>query len=146
MENINTGDIIKFVGDEVGEKTVIREEVVGRVGKVVFTRTLLESGAVSSMNPPQLIEDLVTYGWTRETQVQRELTIGESMVGLDFNPSNNVDVQWVKETCAKLIDRVELSKGEKPSYVRNMIAGQAQRAVLVAQMLIVKAITLPEGR
>lgn len=146
MENINTGDIIKFVGDEVGEKTVLREEIVGRVGKVVFTRTLLENGAVTSINPPQLIEDLAVYGWTKETQVQKELTIGESMVGLDFNPSNNPDVQWVKETCAKLIDRVEASKGEKPSYVRNMIAGQAQRAVLVAQMLVVKAITLPEGR
>lgn len=75
---------------------------------------------------------------------KRELTLGEKMVGLDFNPANNPDVHWVKQLCAQLIDRVEASKGEKPSYLRNMIAGQAQRAILVAQMLVVKIITLPE--
>lgn len=146
MENISKGDIILFIGDDE-PKTTIREEIVGRAGNVVFTRTLLENGAVSSINPPQLIEDLITFGWIRgEVAGNRELTIGEKMVGLDFNPANNPDVHWVKETCAKLIDRVEDSKGEKPSYVRNMIAGQAQRAILVVQMLVVKAITLPEGQ
>lgn len=35
---------------------------------------------------------------------QREMTFGEKAVGLTFNPSNNVEVQEIKEQCAKLID------------------------------------------
>lgn len=65
MEDLKTGDIIKFVGDDQAA-TVLREEILGRVDGILFTRSLYEGGSVSSINPPQLIEDLVTYGWEKE--------------------------------------------------------------------------------
>ena len=35
-----------------------------------------------------------------------ELTFGEKAVGLTFNPSNNEDVQELKELYAKIIDKL----------------------------------------
>lgn len=65
MDDLKTGDVIRFIGDDVNE-TVLREEIMGRVDQVIFTRSLLKDGAVGSLNPAQLIEDYVTYGWTKE--------------------------------------------------------------------------------
>jgi hypothetical protein len=65
MQDIKTGDVIRFVCDDE-QKTILREEVMGRIDQIIFTRTLLNGGAVSSLHPALLIEDLVTYGWEKE--------------------------------------------------------------------------------
>lgn len=71
----------------------------------------------------------------------RPLSYGEQAVGLTFNPSNDVDVQKVKELYAQIIDlcnlkRAELTPGEK-SRLFSVAITEAQ----TAQMWAVKAIT-----
>lgn len=47
-------------------------------------------------------------------QVTRELSFGERLVGLTFNPSNDPKVQRAKEICAELADLLYNDhKGEK---------------------------------
>lgn len=76
-----------------------------------------------------------------QDQAQRQLTFGEKAVGLTFNPSNNADVQAVKEEFAATIDhlnnlRDEASDGE----VKRMLSVAITEAQ-TAQMWGVKAVT-----
>lgn len=72
----------------------------------------------------------------------RELTFGENLVGLDFNPSSRPDVDQVKRTCAELADMVnDLQRETKQPYLSNTIKGDAIRCILHAQMAIVKYLT-----
>jgi hypothetical protein len=72
----------------------------------------------------------------------RELTFGEKLVGLDFNPSNRPDVDEVKQLNAKLADIVnDLQRETKEPYLSNTIKGDAIRCILHAQMAIVKWLT-----
>ena len=77
-----------------------------------------------------------------DTQVaQRELTYGDKAVGLTFNPSNNADVQKIKELYAQIIDvcnalRTAAGQGEKGRLLSVAIT-EAQ----TAQMWAVKGVT-----
>lgn len=78
---------------------------------------------------------------TNEAQDARPLTFGEQAVGLTFNPSNDADVQAVKEAFAKAIDlcndlRTAAGQGEKGRMLSVAIT-EAQ----TAQMWAVKGIT-----
>ena len=60
MQNLERGDVIGFNDGKA------REEVMARLENIVWTRNILPSGAVSTLNKPQLIEDLATYGFVKE--------------------------------------------------------------------------------
>lgn len=71
----------------------------------------------------------------------RTLTYGEKAVGLTFNPSNDENVQKVKELYAQIVDicdkiRTEAGQGEKGRLLSVAIT-EAQSA----QMWAVKGIT-----
>ena len=77
-----------------------------------------------------------------DTQVaNRELTYGEKAVGLTFNPSNDANVQKIKELYAQIIDvcnelRMAAVQGEK-GRVLSVAITEAQSA----QMWAVKGVT-----
>lgn len=73
----------------------------------------------------------------------RELTFGEKAVGITFNPSNDPQVQKLKELYAQVIDT--LTDGHldnAASDLRGRIFGRAINEAIGAQMWAVKAITL----
>lgn len=72
---------------------------------------------------------------------QRELSYGEEAVGLTFNPSNDANVQKIKQLYAQIIDacnelRTEAGQGEKGRLLSVAIT-EAQ----TAQMWAVKGVT-----
>lgn len=76
---------------------------------------------------------------------ERELTFGEKAVGLTFNPSNNGDVQVLKEAYAKIIDLLDdfrkgyIKRGDNPEMVR--LCSIAITEAQTAQMWAVNAVT-----
>ena len=72
-----------------------------------------------------------------------ELTFGQLLVGLNFNPSNDPKVQKAKELCAELADLLNNDKKEKESsLLSDMLFNQAIGEILNAQMNVVKVLTL----
>ena len=70
----------------------------------------------------------------------REFSYGEEAVGLTFNPSNDVNVQKVKELYAQIIDLVNEMKTPTPSEKGRLLSIAITEAQ-TAQMWAVKAIT-----
>ncbi len=64
MENLQLGDILFFIGDDI-EKKLVREEVRGIAGNVIFSRTINETGTSATQFLGD-IEDLKTMGWNIE--------------------------------------------------------------------------------
>jgi hypothetical protein len=77
----------------------------------------------------------------------RKLTFGEKAVGLTFNPSNDLDVQAIKEAFAKTIDlcndalTAPLKPGMTDNNERNRMLKVAITNAQTAQMWAVKAVT-----
>ena len=76
---------------------------------------------------------------------QRQMTFGEKLVGITFNPSNDDKVSKAKQLCASLADLLhdEMYKGggeitELQSRLYNHTIGE----ILNAQMNVVKVLTL----
>lgn len=72
----------------------------------------------------------------------RELTFGEKLVGLTFNPSGDQNITKVKELCAELADL--LNQNADPSSERplcKLLFDKAIGDILDAQMNIVKVLT-----
>lgn len=72
---------------------------------------------------------------------KRQLTFGEDLVGLTFNPSGMTEVDKVKKIFAEMADMVESSKHGDPTYTFNLLRGDAIREILHAQMAVVKFLT-----
>ena len=75
-----------------------------------------------------------------------EISRGEQLVGINFNPSNNTDVDTIKRACAYLIDVVEKHREEHGQHGtltanRELLMNHAIGEVINAQMNVVKAIT-----
>lgn len=72
-----------------------------------------------------------------------ELTFGQELMGLTFNPSGDPKVQRLKELFAEIADIVnEHPASTLPaSYSFNLIKGNALREILNAQMNSVKLVT-----
>lgn len=75
-----------------------------------------------------------------------EISRGEQLVGINFNPSNNADVDTIKRACAYLIDVVEKHREEHGQHGtltanRELLMNHAIGEVINAQMNVVKAIT-----
>jgi len=72
----------------------------------------------------------------------RELTFGEKLVGLTFNPSGDEKVQRAKELCAELADL--LNDNADPSSERplcRLLFDKTIGDILDAQMNVVKVLT-----
>lgn len=76
----------------------------------------------------------------------RELTPGEVAVGLTFNPSNDEQVQKLKELFAQAFDIVEKSvpadDGTIPTARKRKMRDNALAEIITAQMWAVKVVTL----
>jgi hypothetical protein len=79
-----------------------------------------------------------------------ELSVGQTLVGVSFNPSRNTKVDRVKELCAELADIVyedfdtDDKEHELPHIKQEILAlirNKAFEDILSAQMTIVKALT-----
>jgi hypothetical protein len=81
------------------------------------------------------------------TNEQRPLTFGEKAVGLTFNPSNDFDVQTIKELYAQIIDLCDKLRGEAASKNESGLSEKARLLSVAiteaqtAQMWAVKGIT-----
>lgn len=75
---------------------------------------------------------------------QREMTFGEKLVGLTFNPSGDDKVQRAKELCAELADLVfeENIVLDLNNSVRHHLLHHTYGEILNAQMNVVKVLTL----
>lgn len=74
-----------------------------------------------------------------------ELTFGEQLVGLTFNPSGNPEVQRAKELCAELadiVDRVARRNNLRAFPLTNALYSHTIGEILNAQMNAVKLITI----
>lgn len=76
----------------------------------------------------------------------RELTYGEDLVGLDFNPSHNTEVHEIKVRHAKTIDELHELATAATSETKKMLAEDAIKLELAAQMAAVKAVTYHMGK
>lgn len=73
----------------------------------------------------------------------KQLTFGEKLVGLTFNPSGDQKVQRAKELCAELADLVydDLANKEVISHLKNQLYEHTIGEILNAQMNVVKVLT-----
>lgn len=75
---------------------------------------------------------------------QRELTFGEKLVGINFNPGGNPKVNLAKELCAELADLLNDDNNSKEtSQFSQRLFSHAVCEILNAQMNVVKVLTLP---
>lgn len=79
---------------------------------------------------------------------QKQLSTGEKLVGIEFNPSNDSNVAKAKELCAALINLVEKDREAKAALNNGMLSelyttiyNSAIARIVEAQMNAVKAIT-----
>jgi hypothetical protein len=78
----------------------------------------------------------------QEPTAERELTFGEKLVGLTFNPSGDPKVQRAKELCAELADlTANHLDGKGITNLHKMILDHSICEILNAQMNIVKVLT-----
>jgi hypothetical protein len=92
-----------------------------------------------------------------EPTAERELTFGEKLVGLTFNPSGDPKVQRAKELCAELADLIRNNSFESHNKLYNLLTSEQESnfyeiknnllnntycEILNAQMYAVKVLTL----
>ena len=69
-----------------------------------------------------------------------DLTFGQRAAGVSFNPSNNPEVDSIKEGFAKMIDHLNSLRGSADPEVARMLSIAITEAQ-TAQMWAVKAVT-----
>ena len=75
--------------------------------------------------------------------VTRELSFGEKLVGITFNPSNDGDVSEIKTKMAELINLLwDRNKQNESSELSKLVYDAAIVSLLEAQMMAVKYVTL----
>jgi alpha-galactosidase len=80
---------------------------------------------------------------SQSTTTNRELTFGEKLVGITFNPSSDDKVAKAKALFAEAADLLmEEMSGRETSPLSKTIKEAAVADILRAQMMVVKAITL----
>lgn len=84
-----------------------------------------------------------TKNTPNESGEVRQMTFGEKLVGLNFNPSNDDNVSKAKKLCADLADLVndEMSQREN-SQLSSILKDKTYGDILDAQMNVVKLLTL----
>lgn len=77
------------------------------------------------------------------SQEMRQMTFGEQLVGIKFNPSNDDKVSKAKNLCAQLMDLIqEEFNGRETSPLSNILYDHTVGEILNAQMNVVKLLTL----
>ncbi len=77
------------------------------------------------------------------TSETRQLTFGEKLVGLTFNPSNDDKVSKAKRLCADLADLLyEDQRNSETSELKKVLLPATYAEILNAQMNVVKVLTL----
>lgn len=72
----------------------------------------------------------------------QELSFGQKLVGLTFNPSGDEKVNRIKELAAEMADLLtEVNNSQEISYLSSTFYGGAIRRILDAQMYSVKFLT-----
>ena len=80
-----------------------------------------------------------------EATATRELTFGEKLVGLNFNPSGDYKVNRAKKLCAELADLLYEDRyggSGRGGELNALLYSQAIGEILNAQMNVVKVLTL----
>jgi hypothetical protein len=73
----------------------------------------------------------------------RQLTFGEKLVGLNFNPSGDDKVSKAKRLCAELADLLNDDRKERETtQLESLLFPQTVGKILDAQMNVVKLLTL----
>ena len=75
---------------------------------------------------------------------QKELTFGEKLVGLTFNPSGDEKVNKVKQLCAELTDVLydDIPEDGERTYLQDTLFNKVVGDILDTQMTAVKLLTL----
>jgi len=90
-----------------------------------------------SITQGTMVQDSIEKGGTRQ------LTFGEKLVGLNFNPSNDDKVSKAKKLCADLADLLNDDQANsETSELKNILLPATFAAILNAQMNVVKVLTL----
>jgi hypothetical protein len=74
---------------------------------------------------------------------KKEMTFGEKLVGLNFNPSGNENVDKAKQLCAELADLVydNIEYDGERTPIQESLAYSVFSDILKAQMMVVKTLT-----
>jgi len=74
---------------------------------------------------------------------ERQMTFGEQLVGISFNPANDDKVAKAKRLCADLMDLAEEEfKNRETSKLSGILYNHTVGEILNAQMNVVKLLTL----
>lgn len=72
----------------------------------------------------------------------RELTFGEELIGISFNPSGNEQVNEVKKLSAQIVDTlVDSFDNKEITHIQGKLIDNALMQLVNAQMAVVKALT-----
>ena len=96
------------------------------------------------MNTDIVKDKLISEDSAELSSNLRELTYGEKLAGTTFNPSNDGDVDKVKQAAASFMNAINeaaRNKQSETSKLENQIWEASIMRALEAQMLAVKAIT-----
>ena len=77
-------------------------------------------------------------------QTQSPPTIGEQIIGIDFNPGGNPDVTRIKQLAAEMVDILEKERESRAfpaSTLKQKLIDAAVFAILQGQMMAVKVVT-----
>jgi len=104
------------------------------------TKLTAEEKAELLKEPTIVNEDIIDM--TKVSDVSR----GESLIGINFNPSADTEVDTVKRACAYLIDVIEKHREEHGQHGtltadREFLMNHALGEIINAQMNVVKVIT-----
>lgn len=74
-----------------------------------------------------------------------EKTFGQTLVGLDFNPSGDDKVTKAKQLCAELTDLlIDHVEGTQVTQLKSVMIDAAVMKILEAQMFVVKVLTFKQ--
>ena len=82
-----------------------------------------------------------TNGIGTQEAVSVNLSFGETLVGLTFNPSGDERVQRAKQLCAELADLIKPEMNAVSSPLKRILAEHTIGEILNAQMNVVKVLT-----
>lgn len=107
------------------------------------TKLTAEEKAELLKEPTIVNEELIDM--TKVSDISR----GEKLVGINFNPSADTEVDTVKRACAYLIDVIEKHREEHAQHGtltadREFLMNHALGEIINAQMNVVKVITFKQ--
>jgi hypothetical protein len=94
-----------------------------------------------SKSAEELLKVHSTDGISTQETVSVNLSFGETLVGLTFNPSGDPKVQRAKELCAELAELIKPEMNASASPLKRMLSEHTIGEILNAQMNVVKVLT-----